>query len=222
MNYYIYFSRVLRYAASWIQANFIEYVTVEKSALGQHFLRFIVYSILYKFARKIKGMGERKYLDVSSPGSMSREMDEYMFRKLVLYVEGYLATIAHRITDAPKAMPPDRETRAKWGRAALRDLATKSDSRYVTSENPERERERRKGWNEIRKIYNWYTEEREDWNDPYMEEVEVDCSGRGLPDLDERSKRYADKSMRYRNIRQERRTGRVQRLFDRRHLLTYD
>jgi len=220
MNYYIYFSRVLRYLASWIQERAIDHTNMD--TIRGSILRFVVYSVLYRFSRKIKRIGEDKYLNVSSPGTMEWEINEYMFRKLVLYVEGYLATISYRMTDAPKTMPPDRETRAKWGRAALEHMATRSESRHVPDEISSRRKERLKDWAEIGRIYDWYTKERETWNDPYEGKIEIDFGGDGMPSLDEESEEYSRKSRRYRSIRHERREGRVRRLFERRNILTYD
>jgi len=224
MNYYIYFSRVLRYVASWLQERLLDHRNMDTTRGAVY--RFLVYSVLYKYSRKIGRVGKRKYVSSYSPGSMSWEMDEQLFRKLVLYVEGYLADIAYRVSDAPKTMPPDRETRVKWGRAALNHMKTPPDPKKhvkTPDELSERRKKRLKDWKEIARIYNWYTKERENWTDPYIDEVEVRFSeDSGLPDLSDEDMEYAGMSRKYEDIWHQRRKGRAKRLFDRRYILTYD
>lgn len=219
MNFYLYISRVLRYAAATLHERLLRGRGRKGILVGVY--QFVVYSVLYKASRKMRSTGHKKYLYQRSPGSAAWEIDEYMFRKLVLYVEGYLADIAHRITDAPKAVPPDRETRAKWGRRALEGLATERNTPHYMpeEETSARRQQSMKDWKEIGRIYDWYTEEYDDWEDPYIDQAEIEL----YPfSIDDESRELLEKSRIYEDVRHERRKGRAERLFERRHQLTYD
>lgn len=214
MNSYIYCSRVIRYWASWVQDRFISIGS--RDTVGGAISRYIVYSILYPVSRYFRHIGRKEYLYTTNSSSAGRELDHFMFRKLTLYVEGYLANIAYRFTDAPKVMPPDWEIRSKWGREALKQMASPDEG------EEEYEIERRKNWEEIARIYDWYRYERKNWSDPYIGKVNIDHDDLLSFSYSDENKKLMEMSNRYNEIFRERKMGRVERLFERRHMLLYD
>lgn len=74
-------------------------------------------------ARKVKP-DKGKILNASSPGSVADEIRGTAFNRLQHYVEGYMATIAHRFLDTdPRPLPPGRKARGKIGLRALKAQA---------------------------------------------------------------------------------------------------
>lgn len=195
--------------------------------------RFFAYEALSPIERWIRNRGYQKLLHSPDPGNAGFEIRRSLFRRLKLYVEGYLADISHRhFEEAPNPMPADQKVRKQWGQKMLEKLFQKYDDRKFDeySENLKyaHHRDRGEDWAEIKRIYKWLTEDWPQWQNPYWEKAPSPTFKQGKPisfSSKEEQKKFnqiTDRAERLDWITEERVRGRARRLFNRRHLLRYD
>ena len=195
--------------------------------------RFLAYEALSPIERWIRNQGYQKLLHASDPGNAGFEIRRSLFRRLKLYVEGYLADISHRyFEEAPNPMPADQDVRKQWGQKMLEKLSQKYDDRKLDNRSADlkyaHHGDQGKDWAEIRRIYKWLIEDWPQWKNPYWEKAPDPTFKQGEPisfSSKEKQKRFnqiTDRAERLDWITEERVRDRTRRLFNRRHLLRYD
>jgi len=200
----------------------------DREDLVSKFQRFFAYEMLISFGRWLRSLGHQKYLYSSDPGSAGFEIRNLLFRKLKLYVEGYLADISHRhFESAPDPMPANQEVRKQWGQKMLEKFSEKYDDHDDSLKYPHHE-DQGKDWAELARIYKWMIEDWAEWENPYWKKapnakIEQNkpitfCSEEELKEFNQ----LASKAERLDWITEKRVRGRARRLFKRCHLLRYD
>lgn len=188
----------------------------------------ISYKLLQPISKCLKNIGRRKYLCTRSITNASWEIREYLFRKLQLYVECYLANIAYRyFDDAPRPMPPSTEVRRKWGLKVLEHFATERESKHRNKMLQSHDEAKKEDYAELARIYRWIVYDREDWANPFWgkipEELDFEECFLHVPEEKEEEWRfYTEKAERLDRIQRKRIKGRARRLFERKHVLDYD
>jgi len=193
--------------------------------------RKIAYNVLNPVGRCVREAGRQKYLHEPDASSAAREIRSILFRKLEIYVEGYLANVSHRfLDDAPNPMPADQKTREKWGYRTLLHLAEECDGKCVPEDEDLKYTHHGDDgdYEELARIYHWMKWEYPNWHNYYWEKAPAPTieQGKGITFASEKAKErfdhYTDRAERLDWIIEERIRGREQRLFERRHLLRYD
>ena len=193
--------------------------------------RFFAHEVLISFGRWLRSAGRQKFLHFSDSGSAGFEIRRSLFRKLKLYVEGYLADISHRhFEGAPDPMPANQKARKHWGQKMLKKLSEKYDDHDDSGECMKyaHHGDQGKDWAELGRIYKWMIEDWPNWENPYWKKapsakIEQNkpitfCSEEELKEFN----RLTSKAERLDWITEERVRDRARRLFNRRHLLRYD
>lgn len=187
--------------------------------------RKLAYNVLSPTGQQIQEAGYQKYLHKPNFSAASREIRTFLFRKLEIYVEGYLASVSSRfLDDAPNPMPADQETREKWGHRALLHLAEECDGNCALQD----EIHEGGDYEELARIYHWMKWEYPNWHNPYWEKAPAPTikQGKGISFSSNRAREefnhYTDLAERLDWITEERIQSREERLFKRRHLLRYD
>lgn len=209
MSYLLYIGRWLDYISSSIRPEF------HQTGLKDKFLKGLS-DTLNTLATNAKRKGELQVLNkCKDVDSAENEMDSFILLQLCLYVEGYMASTAYRAfpNEAPNPIPPDLETRSKWGLKHMKYLASQNSEPYVDSE----------GWKTLSRIYNWIVNE--EWNNPYWEKA-PDIHWFEDEDIEneemEEWEYWTDRASRLDDIIQKRRKHRIHLVFENRHLLQYD
>jgi len=218
MNNYLWFSYYIRYIA---------FNLADINSVG----KWVCYNIFIPLSYKFKSIGRKKFLEFDeNSGEEYRNIRNLLFLRFRFYVEDYLANIAYRKTDAPNPMVPDLEERQKWGLKMLEEMAENQKRPEVDFDYFHFKKSIH--FNELARIYRWIINDWENWSNPYWKKAPYPAfdenpsrfSSLKFENKEQRKEfdRITDKAEKLDYIIEERIRGRVQRLFDNRHLLIYD
>lgn len=211
MNLYIRLSRQLQILRKALRPSY------SNRSVFAMLRRWLMYTFAYPIELKLREWGEQKFLHCQHHGNAGTEMRDYLFRKLRLYVEGYLANIAYRYASyVPKQVPASTEARRTLGLFVLRRLG--------------RTEEEKKGYRELARIYSWLVEERPSWHNPYWDRaphIPLPEGDQGIFEAvsDEKKEKFdeiTDRAERLDRIIEKRVEGRAQRIYDNKDLMLYD